>query len=186
MALGRLTAAQMIELWGREVAKRAFGETMFITRHVLTDTRKLLYYWRRLPDDHVMFGGRGLISDAPGMNARQRDYLLSELKAKLPGLENVTVDYDWHGWGCLTRDFLPHVYHTQDDASVHYALGYQGSGVSLSLYAGKLLAMRVAREEIENPIPPLATPLARFPLQQPLRVAQKAVYRWYKFRDNID
>lgn len=160
--------------------------TNFVTRHVLTDARKLLYYWRRLPDDRVMFGGRGLITDAPGMNVRQRDYLLSELKAKLPGLENVTVDYDWHGWVCLTRDFLPHIYHAQDDRSVHYALGYQGSGVSLSLYAGKLLARRVAGDRIENPIPPLATPLARFPLHRLLRVAQRTMYHWYKFRDNTD
>jgi taurine dehydrogenase large subunit len=116
----------------------------FVTRHVLTDTRKLLYYWRRLPDDRIMFGGRGIVSDAPGASERQRGFLLTELKAKLPGLEDVTVDYDWHGWICLTRDFLPHIHHARDDVSVLYGLGYQGSGVSFSLYAGKLLARRAA------------------------------------------
>ena len=158
--------------------------TQFVTRHVLTDTRKLLYYWRRLPDDRIMFGGRGRMSDAPGTSVRQRDFLLSELKAKLPGLEAVTVDYDWHGWVCLTRDFLPHIHHAEDDVTVQYALGYQGSGVSLSLYAGKLLAQRAAGQEIENPIPPTTTPLARFPLHRLLRVAQSALYLWYRFRDN--
>jgi len=52
--------------------------------HVLTDTRRLLYYWRRLPDDRIMFGGRGLITDSPGRNSRQADYLLSELRSKIP------------------------------------------------------------------------------------------------------
>ena len=158
----------------------------FVTRHVLTDTRKLLYYWRRLPDDRIMFGGRGLIADSAERNAWQRDFLLAELKAKYPALRDVSVDFDWHGWVCLTRDFLPHIYHAEDDASVHYALGYQGSGVSLSLYAGKLLAQRIAGHAVGNPLPPTATPLARYPLHSIIRIPQRAMYLWYKYLDNSD
>jgi taurine dehydrogenase large subunit len=160
--------------------------TNFVTRHVLTDSRKLLYYWRRLPDDRILFGGRGLIADEPGRNAVQRDYLLAELKAKLPGLDNITIDYDWHGWVCLTRDFLPHVYHAEEDPTAHYALGYQGSGVSWSLYAGKLLADRIAAKGGENLIPPNTAPLRRFPLHRLIRIPQRIMYRWYKFQDNSD
>ena len=158
--------------------------TNFVSRHVLTDSRKLLYYWRRLPDDRIMFGGRGLVTDDPEGNARQREFLLSELRAKLPGLDKLTVEYDWHGWVCLTRDFLPHVHHAENDASVLYGLGYQGSGVSLANYAGKLLAKRVAGDRIENPIPPFTTPLPRFPLHSLLRVVQPVMYQWYRLRDS--
>lgn len=168
----------------RPLSAEEIRATHFVTEHVLTDSRKLLYYWRRLPDDRIMFGGRGRITDDPQGNARQREFLLSELKAKLPGLERLTVDYDWHGWVCLTRDFLPHVHHAEDDASVHYGVGYQGSGVSLANYAGKLLARRVAGDEIENPIPPFTTPLKRFPLHGLLRVVQPVMYQWYRLRDN--
>lgn len=170
----------------RPLTAEEIRATNFITRHVLTDSRKLLYYWRRLPDDRIMFGGRGLITDAPERNARQRDYLLAELKAKLPGLANVTIDYDWHGWVCFTRDFLPHIHQAPDDASVHYALGYQGSGVSLSNHAGKLLARRIAGELLENAIPPLTTPLPHFPLYKQLRLVQPLINRWYRFRDERD
>ena len=158
----------------------------FVTRHVLTDTRKLLYYWRLLPDNRIMFGGRGLIADSPARNAWQRDFLLAELKAKYRGLKRVTVDYDWHGWVCVTRDFLPHIYRAEDDASVHYALGYQGSGVSLSLYAGKLLAQRIAGHPVESAIPSTSTPLARYPLHSFIRLPQRAMYLWYKHLDNSD
>jgi gamma-glutamylputrescine oxidase len=153
---------------------------------VLTDSRKLLYYWRRLPDDRIMFGGRGLITDDPNGHARTREFLLSELKAKLPGLETVTVDYDWYGWVCLTRDWLPHVHHAEDDPSVHYAVGYQGSGVSMSNYAGKLLAQRVAGDGAADPIPPFATPLKPFPLHSLLRIVQPVMYRYYKWQDERD
>jgi taurine dehydrogenase large subunit len=158
----------------------------FVTRHVLTDSRKLLYYWRRLPDDRIMFGGRGLIADNAERNAYQRDYLLAELIAKHPGLERVAVDYDWHGWVCITRDFLPHIHHAADDASVHYALGYQGSGVSLSLYAGKLLAQRIGGHPVENALPPVDSPLARYPLHSLIRIPQRVMYLWYKYLDNSD
>ena len=158
----------------------------FVTRHVLTDTRKLLYYWRRLPDDRIMFGGRGVVWDGPGAHERQRDFLLSELKAKLPGLEEVTVDYDWHGWICLTRDFLPHIHHAEDDVSVLYGLGYQGSGVSFSLYAGKLLALRAGGHKVEDPIPPVAAPLKPFPAHRLLRLAQVPVYGYFRIHDRMD
>ncbi|MEO7727071.1 MAG: FAD-binding oxidoreductase [Burkholderiales bacterium] len=157
----------------------------FITRHVLTDSRKLLYYWRRLPDDRIMFGGRGLIADSARRNAQQREFLLTELKAKYPGLENVTVDYDWHGWVCLTRDFMPHVHHAADDRTVHYALGYQGSGVSLSLYAGKLLAQQIAGEPAEA-LPHFNSPLPRYPLHSLVRIPQRLMYLWYRHLDNSD
>ena len=160
--------------------------TNFVSRHVLTDTRKLLYYWRRLPDDRIMFGGRGLVSDDGHGNSPLRDFLLSELRRKLPGLENVTVDYDWYGWVCLTRDWLPHVHQAEDDPSVHYAVGYQGSGVSLANHAGKLLARRVAGVSLDDPIPPFATPLKRFPLHSLLRVVQPVMYRYYKWVDEKD
>ena len=113
------------------------------------------------------------------------DFLLAELKAKLPALESITVDYDWHGWVCLTRDFLPHIYHAVDDATAHYAMGYQGSGVAMSLHAGKLLARRIAGASEADPIPPFASPLQRFPLHGLARVAQAGVYQWYRMRDRL-
>lgn len=158
----------------------------FATRHVLTDTRQLLYYWRRLPDDRILFGGRGLIADSPARNTQQREFLLAELKTKYPGLARVTVDYDWHGWVCLTRDFLPRIHHAQDDRSVHYALGYQGSGVSLSLYAGKLLAQSLAGLPVENALPAVNSPLARSPLHSLIRIPQRLMYLWYRHLDNSD
>ena len=158
----------------------------FVTDHVLTDTRNLLYYWRRLPDDRILFGGRGLIAESQGNHVRQREFLLAELKRKLPALASIEVEYDWWGWVCLTADFLPHVYHADDDASVHYSIGYQGSGVAYGLHAGRLLASRVAGEDSQMTIPSTSTPLPRFPLAALRRTGQRAAYLWYRYLDNRD
>jgi gamma-glutamylputrescine oxidase len=158
----------------------------FVTSHVLTDTRNLLYYWRRMPDDRILFGGRGLITESPGGHERQREFLLGELKRKLPALADIAVEYDWWGWVCLTADFLPHVYHAHDDASVHYAIGYQGSGVAYGLHAGRLLASRVAGRDKQPAIPSTSTPLPRFPLAALRRSGQRAAYLWYRYLDGRD
>ena len=139
-----------------------------------------------MPDDRILFGGRGLITDSPQGHGRQREFLLSELKRKLPALADITVEHDWWGWVCLTADFLPHVHHAADDASVHYSIGYQGSGVAYGLHAGRLLADRVAGKDRRPAIPSTATPLPRFPLATLRRAGQRAAYLWYRYLDNRD
>jgi gamma-glutamylputrescine oxidase len=76
------------------------------------------------------------------------------------------------------------VYHADDDASVHYAIGYQGSGVAYGLHAGRLLARRVAADDTQAAIPPTSTPLPRFPLAALRRAGQSAMYLWYRYLDN--
>jgi gamma-glutamylputrescine oxidase len=170
----------------RPMTSRQKEASRFFTGHVLTDTRNLLYYWRRLPDDRILFGGRGLITESPAHHARQRDFLLAELKRKLPGLADIEVEHDWWGWVCLTADFLPHVHHADDDATVHYAIGYQGSGVAYGLHAGRLLARRIAGEDAGPGIPSTSTPLPRFPVPALRRIGQRAMYLWYRRLDNTN
>ena len=170
----------------RPMTAREKQDSGFVTDHVLTDSRNLVYYWRRLPDDRILFGGRGMIAPSAGGHAAQRDFLLRELIAKYPALRHITVEYDWWGWVCLTRDLLPHVHQAPDDASVHYAIGYQGSGVAYGLHAGRLLARRLGGDDAGPPIPATATPLPVFPFAFGRRLGQRAAYLWYRYRDQRD
>ena len=113
-------------------------------------------------------------------------FLLRELKRKLPALSAIEVEHDWWGWVCLTADFLPHVYHAGAVPSVHYALGYQGSGVAYGLHAGRLLASRIAGRDAGMQIPSTSTPLPRFPLAALRRAGQRAMYMWYRYQDERD
>ena len=64
--------------------------------------------------------------------------------------------------------------------------GFQGSGVSLSLHAGKLIAQRLAGDTTANPLTASDKPLARYPLHRFIRIPQRAMYRWYRHLDNSD
>ncbi len=153
-----------------------------VTTDVISDTRELVYYFRRLPDDRLLFGGRGALGASEAALAAHRAYLLAALKTKFPPLASLTADYFWGGWVCLAYDRIPHIAQAEDDATVHYAMGYMGSGVSFSLHAGRRLAARIAGTG-EAAALPLHTPLPRFPLAGLRRLARRAGYLWYRFRD---
>ncbi len=157
-----------------------------VSTDVMTDTRNLLYYFRRLPDDRVLLGGRGPIGERPSAMRAHRRHLLAALKAKFPPLENITVDYFWGGWVAIAYDWIPHIHHAEDDPTVLYALGYGGSGVSFSLHAGRKLAERVAGHAGPNMVAPVDTPLPRFPLAPFRRLGQRAMVLWYHYRDSRD
>jgi len=167
----------------RPMTDAEVASSNFVTGHVLTDARKLMFYWRRLPDRRILFGGRGLIADTPGRNAHHRDYLYRELIAKYPSLDGISIEHDWHGWVAFTRDFLPRIRRASDDPTVHYAVGYQGSGVSLSLYAGRLIAARISGDPADAQIEAACDPVRPFPLHRLMRIPPRALFHGYRFHD---
>jgi taurine dehydrogenase large subunit len=154
-----------------------------VTTDVMYDTRRMLNYFRRLPDDRMMLGNRGPITADPAVLAAHREVLLDNLKRKFPPLGEITADYFWGGWVAFSRDFMPHVHHAEGDPSVHYALGYCGSGVSAALHAGRRLAERIGGRGEVHPL--LDRPLPRIPFGALRRLAQRAIFMWYAVRDEL-
>ena len=165
----------------RPMTAQEKADCNLVTTDVMSDTRNLLNYFRRLPDDRIMLGNRGPIAEAPASQARHREVLLGNIRRKFPGLRGITADYFWGGWVAVTYDFMPHVHRAEDDASVHYALGYCGSGVSAALHAGRRLAELLGGNAPVFPL--LDTPLPRIPLAMFRRWSQRALFLWYRLKD---
>jgi len=147
----------------------------------VSDSRRLLFYYRLLPDNRVMFGARGGIHDNPEANQRNKAWMQRRLVQMFPTLSTVEIEFFWRGWVCLAYDRNPHV-GTTDDPTVHYALAYMGSGVALATLCGRYLAQRVAGAGSEAG-PLLSRPLPRFPLPALRRWYQRAAYAWYGIKD---
>jgi gamma-glutamylputrescine oxidase len=146
------------------------------------DSRNLLFYYRLLPDNRVLFGARGGIENTPQSRAERRAWLERRFREMFPPLAGVGTDYFWNGWVCATYDKSPHL-NTIEDGSVHFALGYIGNGVALSNYCGLLLADRLAGKAETRPSKLLAEPLPGFPFPAFRRLYQRAIYRLYEFQD---
>jgi glycine/D-amino acid oxidase-like deaminating enzyme len=153
----------------------------FLTSNVIMDTRALKYYYRKLPDNRILFGGRGPITGKSSADPYYALRLLKVLQNNFPALATISYEYAWSGWICMSIDDMPHIYQnaTKD---TFYAMGYCGSGVSFSVQAGKRLAQKVAGKKVPN-IPIYQTPLANFPLAPLRRAGQWGYFQYGKIKD---
>lgn len=179
---GRLLPVLSNVIVTRELSEAERSAVNWKTYLKIWDSRWLLFYFRLLPQNRVLFGARGGIEDVADSNAEQRRWLERRFAEMFPPLAKVESEYFWRGWVCLCRDKNPHVA-SVDDGTTHYALAYMGNGVAMSHYCGKLLAARVAGKPEGNAGPLLGTPLPRFPLPGLRRVYQRLAYRYYGFQD---
>jgi glycine/D-amino acid oxidase-like deaminating enzyme len=106
---------------------------------VVSDTRKLIYYYRASPDrTRILFGGRVAYKETDPRVSAPR--LHAELCNIFPELQGTRISHSWVGFVAYTFDTLPHL-GCQD--GLHYAMGYCGSGISLASYFGTRIGQQV-------------------------------------------
>jgi glycine/D-amino acid oxidase-like deaminating enzyme len=115
---------------------------LFPTGRMVTDTRKVIYYFRPSPDGAtILFGGRVSVSETdPEKTAAP---LRRELVRLFPELAGVRVRRSWMGFVAYTFDELPHI-GVRD--RVWYAMGYCGSGIAMASYLGMRLGAAILGE----------------------------------------
>ncbi|WP_193170930.1 NAD(P)/FAD-dependent oxidoreductase [Nisaea nitritireducens] len=151
------------------------------TDRMLGDSRKVVYYYRPSPDrSRILFGGR--VSSSETDPLKSAPLLRQELIRLFPELSGVRVSHSWMGFVAYTFDTLAHV---GCHENIHYAMGYCGSGVSMSGYLGMRIAQqmlglkegRTGFDGISFPSRPLYTGRPWF------LSASVAFYRW---RDGLN
>lgn len=152
------------------------GDCMF-------DTRSLLFYYRRLPDNRILFGGRSAISGKDAEAPRHQKYLYDAMVRKFPAISGISVDHWWGGWVAVTRNSLPFCYEVPGLANVFAAGGYAGSGVSFSTHLGTKLAMMAAGKPYKTAVPFLGKEPEQYPFSSFIRLGQWMAYRWLHAKD---
>ncbi|WP_371376382.1 NAD(P)/FAD-dependent oxidoreductase [Thalassotalea aquiviva] len=156
----------------------------FLTSNVVMDTRALKYYYRKLPDNRILFGGRGAITGKSAEDPYYANRLLKVLKQSFPALANLTYQHAWSGWICMSLDDIPHINSAENNSNVVYAMGYCGNGVSFSVQAGKRLADKIAGKALPN-IPLYQKNLPKFPLPALRRVGQWGYFHYGLIKDKF-
>lgn len=154
----------------------------FLTANVVMDTRALKYYYRKLPDNRILFGGRGAITGKSADDPYYAQRLLSVLKQSFPALTTINYQYAWSGWICMALDDIPHINSAEGNDNVLYAMGYCGNGVSFAVQAGKRLADKVAGKQLPD-LPLFTSHLPKFPLPALRRVGQWGYFHYGKVKD---
>ena len=117
----------------------ALAAELMPTNRVMSDTRKLVFYYRLSPDkSRVLFGGRVAYKETdPRVSAPRLHDWMTKI---FPQLRPAKISHSWMGFVAYTFDTLPHL--GQQDG-LYYAMGYCGSGVSLASYFGWRLGHKI-------------------------------------------
>lgn len=103
-------------------------------------SKRILNYYRLLPDGRLLFGGRGHATGSDEGASRTFAALTNRIGRIWPGFANVPIEYRWHGLICITMRLTPAIGRLADDGSVFFAYGYHGNGVNTATWSGKQLA----------------------------------------------
>jgi glycine/D-amino acid oxidase-like deaminating enzyme len=156
----------------------ALMQQLMPNNRIVSDTRKVVFYYRASPDRRrILFGGRVSISETdPSVSG---PLLHADLVGVFPELAHTRISHSWCGFVAYTFDELMHIGQHDD---MHYAIGYCGSGVGMGSYLGMRLGQQVlGRAEGRTAFDGLAFPTRPLYTGKPWFLA--ASIRYYRWRD---
>ncbi|HLI10006.1 MAG TPA: FAD-binding oxidoreductase [Alphaproteobacteria bacterium] len=145
---------------------------------IVSDTRKVVYYYRASPDrTRILFGGRVSLNETDPRVSGPR--LHADMVRIFPELAATRIAYSWCGFIAYTFDELMHV---GKHDGMYFAMGYCGAGVGMASYLG----MRIGQQVLGLPAGRTAFDGLRFPTRPlytgaPWFLAPSLLY--YRWRD---
>ncbi len=181
---GRILPAMSNIIVTRPLTEDEKQEQGWTTHVMASDTRNLLHYFRLLPNNRFLFGGRGGTDSSAGGADPYRMYITASFRSMFPRWANVEVTHFWRGFVCLSYDKVPYVGALDDAKTVWTALAYHGSGVAMASYCGRAVARMMLNVRARDDVPAILTRrLARFPLPLFRPLYLKGAYMWYGHKD---
>jgi len=115
----------------------------------ISDSRRLVHYYRTTQDGRVVFGkGGGRVGFGKNLNPRfwgvsdRADQVGAQLHRTFPRLRGVPITHAWSGAVDYSIDSMPFFGSLQRSPNVHFVAGFSGDGVGPSKLAGHVLASR--------------------------------------------
>lgn len=149
--------------------------------HAAADSRFVVHYWRKTPDNRLLFGGGE--NYTPWFPKDIKAFVRAHMLKIYPQLRNVEISHAWGGTLAITMTRAPFV--RRLSKNVFVSAGYSGQGVVLAPYFGRLLARAVLGDDRDVellsrlPVPPFfGGRLLRWP-------ALVAGLSYYALRDRL-
>ena len=118
-------------------------------RTSLETARNLIHYFRLTADNRVLFGGEDAQIYYGDVYRDEDPRIFRDLKARLreyfPTLSDVQFTHEWGGVLGVSLDMFPTFGVGGEHNAIYHAGAYAGHGVSLSNYAGAILAPQILK-----------------------------------------
>ena len=149
--------------------------------HAVSDSRRILVYFRRTPDRRLILGGRG-----PMLQPRHSDdwaHLERAMSRLFPSLSDVAIEKRWYGRVAMTPDHLPHLH--EPEKGLLAFVGCQGRGVGLMTAMSKRVVDYISSgDPAALPLP--ITPIRPLPFHFFRNVGVAGMIAWYRMLDAIE
>ncbi|MCL6707322.1 FAD-binding oxidoreductase [Pseudomonas sp. R2.Fl] len=147
----------------------------------VSDSRRIVTYYRKSPDGRFVIGGRGRM----GLPRAASDWghLEHAMLRMFPFLAGIPIERRWFGRVAMTADHLPHLH--EPEKGLLMLAGCQGRGVALMTAAGVPLADYVVGGDPEV-LPFPVSPIRTIPFHAFRQVGVAALIAWYRMLDRME
>jgi glycine/D-amino acid oxidase-like deaminating enzyme len=135
----------------------ALRRTMLPNGETLSDTRRVIRYWRLDDEGRLLMGGRGPYRDADA--AGDWNHLAAHVRRHFPALADVAFTHRWGGRVAVHVDYVPRLHRPHPGMLI--AIGCQGRGIAWQTAMGAELA-KLALDPRYDPVLPI-TPMRPIP-----------------------
>lgn len=153
-------------------------DSIFPEGHVASDTRNLLFYFRKDHTGRFIMGGRG-----PFREPKSKDdwaHLRRAAVKIFPQLRAAKWEFYWCGRVAVTQDYYPHLH--EPAPGLFIDIGCQGRGIGLQTKMGRAIADYVhTRDASALPLP--VSRIKPLPLYAFRKLYVSAVVSWYRLND---
>lgn len=147
----------------------------------VSDSRRILVYYRRSPDGRMVLGGRGRM--ALPSSAADWAHCERALLRLYPALAGIAIERRWFGRVALTPDHLPHLH--EPEKGLLAVVGCQGRGVALMSALGRRMANYLASGDARQ-LPFPLSPIKPIPFHAFRQVGVAATIAWYRMLDAFE
>ena len=124
----------------REMSEDEFKLQNYKTLNPICNSREILYYYRRMPSNRMLFGTRGDTFGDDKSALKMRSMMTKQFQGVFPNWNDIDVEYYWRGTVVMNRDLVPAFGSLENDKSVFFSYGYHANGNNSTVYCGKKLA----------------------------------------------
>ena len=121
----------------------------FKTFSPIVNTKNLLYYYRKLPDNRILFGTRGDFIGSDQSNLDRAKIMEKFFKNIFPDWASISIDYNWRGLIAMSQNLTPSIGKIENE-EIYYGFGYHGVGVSSAPWTGNQLSKLVFSSNSKN------------------------------------
>jgi glycine/D-amino acid oxidase-like deaminating enzyme len=147
--------------------------------HVVSDSRRLLLYFRLQEQGRLVFGGRGSLN-GDRISPVHLDQLYSTLRHTFPRLGDIGFEHAWAGLVDITPDRNLRI-HTPQPGLVA-VIGFNGRGVAIAPAVGRAVAEAIVAGSFKDlPLP--VTPMRPVPFHGLRLPAMALAVQWYRLLD---